>query len=87
MQSLMEDMKVSANSYAVNVIAKKLEEAGPVAENGVADEAAIGVTDYDCVVKMPELDPGRYTINVYAVIPFARIVENKHIHFNNIFTL
>jgi hypothetical protein len=30
---------------------------------------------------MPELGPGKYLLNVYAIIPFARVGENKRIEF------
>jgi len=71
------NIDIDTASYNIRVVVKEKRENKLVFESDIADDLLFGVTQYEQAVTVPRLAPGLYSIYVNAIVPFARIGDQK----------
>jgi hypothetical protein len=73
----MENSDIDKPVYGVRVFVKKPDTGETIVAKGVAHELILGRSDYASTVIMPDLNSGKYKLEVYAFVPFAHIGERE----------
>jgi len=71
------NVDIDTSSYNIRVVVKEKKENKLIFENDIADDLLFGVTQYEQAITVPRLAPGLYSIYVNAIVPFARIGDQK----------
>ncbi len=63
--------------YQIKVVTKRVTTAERVQSMAIVSEVTNGKRQYDDVIPMPKLAPGKYALSIFAVVPFSGISEQK----------
>ena len=74
-----ENFDVDTSNYGIHVVVKESNSDKTIVEKDFAEDVVSGVIDYKNSLSLPGLNPGKYMMNFYAVVPFMRISEQKNI--------
>ena len=68
---------LGSTNYGIHVVVKESASDKKIIEKDLAEEVVSGVIDYKNSLTLPGLNPGKYTLNFFAIVPFIRTSEQK----------